>query len=294
MANFDTGQDLLRHLLRRVGQILPTSTDEGTADRLIDAKLYLTDSYWWVCAQRNFRWARKDPPFQFLSIAESLVEVTAIAGSTVTLSANLSPSMAGRKFILDSEGIPHRVSAHVTGTPTLTLVTAYAGDQTSGAARIFQDELTVATDILAFPDIQDLNGGAFVRIIPENELRALAPRNVIGVTRGTRYATFLTDSKIRIAPWTATARLFECAYNARPAPLTYDGVPATDTPIVPQNFRQIIAWRAEWKVAADRQDDKRAKQAKAEVDDLLLAMQGADLSFQRPRAFVPKGHRVTG
>ena len=293
MAYFDTGQDLLRHLLRRVGQILPTETSEAGADRLIDASLYVNEAHWWVLAQRPWRFGRKDPPLQFVSVAEQLVTVNSIAGSAVTLSAAIATSMAGRKLLLDAEGIPHRIAAHPGGTAAVTLVTSYTGEQTSGAGRIFQDELTVAADILAWPNITELQGGD-VELVPEGMLRDLHPRNVSSGDRTKRYAAFITDSKLRIAPWTSTARLFEVAYNYRPSPLTLDGVAGTDTPVVPRNFRQIIAWRAEERVAHDRRDKEREKTAKDEVAEVLALMERAELGFARPRSYVPRGHRVSG
>jgi len=294
MAEFDTGQDLLRHFLRRVGQILPTATDESTADRLIDGKLYLNEAHWWLCARRPYRWARKSPPQQFVSIAQDEVTASVIAGATVTLSATLTPSRAGRKFMVDSDGLPHRISAHTAGTDTLTLVTAYTGDATSGAGRIFQDEITVATDILAWPSIIEVRNRSELLLVSEAELRQITAANSRSVDRRVRYGAFITDSVLRIAPWTTAARLFECAYNYRADALTFDGVAGTDTPIVPRTFRQAIAWRAEVKVANDRRDFDRAKVAQGELDEILASMDAVEIGFQKSRRFVPPGHRVSG
>jgi len=267
----------------------------SATDRLIDAKIYVNEAHWWVCAVRPFRWARKSPPKQFVSIAQDQVTVVSIAGAVVTLSATLTPSRVGRKFFVDSDGIPHRIASHDDATAILTLVTPYTGSVTSGAGTIFQDELTVATDILAWPDIIDVRSGSRMLVITEHELREMYPANVHGVTRGTRYGAFITDSVLRIAPWTSEVRLFECAYNHRVAPLDFSGNPLTDTPIVPQNFRGIIAWRAEAKLMADkRPEDKRRETAEREVTDLLTAMQNVEAGFHKPRSWVPRGHRVSG
>ena len=294
MADLDTGRDILRHLLRRCGDILPTATDDAAGDRQLDAKLYVNEAHWWVCGLRDWRWARKTPPAQFVSIAQDLVTVSSIAGTTVTLSASLAASRAGRKFMVDSDGIPHRVLAHTAATAVLTLATAYTGDTTSGAGTIFQDELTVATDILGWPGVKEVRTGGHMRLISEQELDELRPANVHGVTRGIRYGAFLTDSVLRIAPWTTEARLFECAYNVRAAALTFDAAAATDTPLVPQQFRSLIAWRAEEKVAHDKQDYDRAKRASEEVQEVLTAMQGVELSFKQPRLYIPRGQRISG
>ncbi len=295
MGEFDTGRDLLRHMLRRVGEILPTAGDESQADRLTEAKLYLQDAYWWVCRQRPYRWARRNPPLQFTSVAEVEVTVATIAGATVTLSASLASSVEGRKLMLDADGVPHRIGAHAAGSASLTLVTAYTGETTSGAGRIFQDEVTVAGDILAWPTLKEVRTGAHWRIVPEAELDEIAPANTASLTRNVRYAAFITASKIRLVPWTREARLFECSYNYRPSPLTFDGSP-TDTPIVPPDFRAVIAWRAAWKLAHDRDQGstKRAQALKEEVDDLLQQLQAVEVGFQQPRTYVPRGHRISG
>ena len=293
MADFDTGQALLRHVLRRAGQILPTATDETVADRLIDAKLYVTEAHWWLCGLRSWRWARKNPPAQFVSIAEDEVTVSTIAGATVTLSATITATRAGRKFLVDADGIPHRISAHTAGSAVLTLATAYTGEATSGAARIYQDELTVASDILGWPDIREVRTGAPLEVIGETELRALAPANSRSVTRNVRYAAFITDAILRIVPWTTEARLFECAYNVRASALTFDGVAATDTPLVPQTFRPAIAWRACVKIAEDRRDERR-KEFQADLDEVVARMQAIEQSFARARQWVPPGHRISG
>lgn len=292
----DTGRDLLAHFLRRCGEILPSATggDVNEADRLVDAKIYINEAHWWICAARAWRWARKSPPKQFVSIAEDRIPVVSIVGDTVTLTSPLTASRAGRKFMIDSDGIPHRIKTHAPSSATLVLETVYTGEITSGEATIFQDELVVATDILAWPDITDVRTAGDLRLITEVELRRLAPANVHGVTRGVRYGAFITDSVLRIAPWTSEIRLFECSYNVRAEPMDFSGGVA-DTPIVPRNFRPIIAWRAEAKLMADkRPDDKRLLTAEKEVNDLLTMMQNTEAGFHKARAFVPRGFRVSG
>ena len=211
MAELDTGQDILRALLRRAGDILPTGTSETGADRLIDAKIYINEAHWWLCALRPWRWARK--VVQVNSTAQVTGTVSTVVTTAVTLSATIATSMAGRRFMIDSDAIPHKISAHTAGTDTLTLETAYTGAATSGAFTIFLDEITVATDILSFPRIKELEFGDDLIIVPEAEFLDITNgRNVYGTTRAA-YCTFISDQKIRIAPWTTDAHLFECWYN---------------------------------------------------------------------------------
>lgn len=279
MAQLDTGQDILAHVARRAGEILPTETSVANSDHLIDTKLYIQSAYWDICALKPWRWARKRT--QFVSIAEVTGTVGNISGTTVTLGANISTSMAGRKFYIDSDGIPFRISAHTAGTNTLTLAVSYTGDATSGAFTIFQDEITVASDILAFPMIKELHWGDYIELIPEGEAEKFYPRNLYG-TISARYAAFITDATIRLIPWTKEARLFECSYNYRPDPLTFDGVAATDTPIVPRDNRIAIAQRALSRIYTDKRD-ARLQIVQAELDEILSKMSSTDVTFGKPR-----------
>ncbi len=275
---------------------MPTATLTVDADRLLDGKLYLNQAYWRVCGLRPWRWARKDPPLQFVSPAEQLVTVSGTSGATVTLSAVIATSMAGRKFMLDNDQVPHRIAAHTANTNILTLVTPYTAYSTStgtGAGRIFQDEIVVSTDVLSYPQIKEVRSGGDVELLSEGQLNEIAPGNTWGVARQKRYAAFITDSKIRIAPWTNEARVFECAYNFRPAPLDFTGG-AGDVPIVPQDKRAVIAWEAAWQVCEDRKERDRAKDFMEMREILLKEMEMHEMSFARPRQYVPRGHRISG
>src|ERR1051325_6560228 len=98
MAQFDTGSDILANVIRRAGEILPTETSTTGADHLIDAKLYVNEAYWDICAIKPWRWARKRD--QFVSEAETTGSVTSISTTTVTLSATIATSKTGFKFSL--------------------------------------------------------------------------------------------------------------------------------------------------------------------------------------------------
>jgi hypothetical protein len=295
VANYDLGQDLLGQLLRRAGDLLPTIASSDTAsiattDRLIDAKLYLNNAYLEVCALKPWRWNRKRT--QFASIAEVTGSVTLIAAATVTLGATIAASMAGRKFVMDADGIPARISAHTAGSATLTLAVDYTGSATSGSFTIFQDEITVATDILAFPTIREMHNGDWVDLISERELEEIYPRNVYGTSRSRR-AAFISDSVIRLAPWNTDRRLFECTYSYRPSPLTFDGVAATDTPILPTDARRIIADRALEMVYSDKRDAREAV-ARRNVQEIFQRLSATEVTFAKPRMWVKRGQSVSG
>lgn len=295
MAYFDMGVDVLTHFLRRVGELFPNDTTLANADRLIDAKLHCQTGYWDFCALKPWRWARVDPPVQFASPAKVTGSVTVpiTAGATsITLGATIATSMAGRKFIMDSEGIPFRILAHTAGTAVLTFQAGYTGIDLTGSFTIFQDELFVADDILAFPVLTELHTGDTITVLPEKEYRERFPRNVNGSPRA-QYATFITDQKIALAPWTNDARLFEMSYNVRPDPLTFDGNVSTDTPICPRNARELIGVFGLRRLMVDRRD-QRIQVIQAEIQERLNILGGADLSLNPPRSIPKRGSRVSG
>ena len=262
---------------------------------MTDTKIAVNESHWYLCALRPWRWAKKDPPIQVASTAQVTGTVSTIAGATITLSATIATSMAGRKFYLDADAIPHRISAHTAGTAVLTLVTSYTGTNTSGTCTIFQDEITVASDILGWPDIRDLHTYSGLVMIPETEFREKARRNIVGTDAAIpkRYACFISASKIRIAPWTQSARLFECSYVYRTSPLTFDGVAGTDTPILPRERRKAIANRAMLQLFPDKRD-QRIKVAADELKDMIDAMERTESGFSKLRSYIRRGQGLAG
>ena len=298
MAELDTGLDILTHLLQRGGDILPTQTsaDVQSGDYYLTMKTLVNQAYWELCGLRRWSWARKQPPVQFTTVpAITTGSATAIVGNVVRLNGLLLNTVADRKFMLVSEAVPHRIQSHVPGSNELFLVTQYTGRDTSGPCLIFQDEYEPATDILAFPDIRDLQTGSRIITIPEGEMRLLYPRNVNRITRwgAITYAAFVGDNKVRLAPWPECPLLYEISYNYRPPALDFSGNAATDTPIIPRQWRQILGLVVLSKLWTDKSDARFAR-IREETDVVMRSMRGSEMSLQKPRSFVPRGHRIMG
>jgi len=297
VAELDTGLDILTHVLRRGGDILPTDTSSAAsgADHYLDVKLGINQAYWKLCGHRRWAWARKQPPVQFTTLpAITTASVTSVAGNVIRLNGLILNSKANWKFMFVAEAIPHRINAHVAGTHELHLVTTYSGDETSGSCVIFQDEYVPATDILAYPDLRELETGSNVITIPEGELRYMFPRNINRVTWAeTQYAAFVGENKIRLAPWPECPQLYELSYNYRPTPLDFSGAAATDTPIIPRQWRRALALAMLAELYTDKSDARLAR-TREELADLMRDMRGSEVSLQKPRSFVPRGHRIMG
>lgn len=282
MADFNTGQEILEHVIRRAGEILPTETSTASADHLIDAKLYINEAYKDICALKPWRWARTSK--QFNSVAQQEISVTSISTTTVNLSTSISDSMTGRRMFLNSDGIPHRILSHTAATSTLTLESAYTGESTADDGIIYQDTLDICTDFLAFPTVRQLDWGDELTLIQETELFRMYPRNIYGSFRA-RYGAFLFADetlRIRIAPWTTDAHLFEITYNYRPDSLTFNSDSTTDVPILPVDSRSAIAHRALVKIFADKRD-QRVEIAQREFSEQIDKMSSVETSANKPR-----------
>jgi hypothetical protein len=64
--------------------------------------------------------------------------------------------------------------------------------------------------------------------------------------------------------------------------------------VIPQEHRAVIAWEAAWQVCEDRKERDRAKDFMEMRDTIIREMESREMSFARPRAFVPRGHRISG
>lgn len=293
---YETGAAILAAVLRRAGEVLPTvaagHADIATSDRLIDARLAINQAYWEICGLRAWRWTRAR--LQFATPGSLAVTVTSVSGVTVELPTGLPATQAGAKLLLGSDDIPHRIAVHTAGSRFLTLEAPYTGTATGGAGTIFRDEVALpVTDLLGSPSLASLDAASTVTLIPEAELREMAPRNTLGLEfSGRRYAAFVDDHTLWFVPWTPTPRLFELAYNRRPAPLTFDGLPS-DVPLVPRDSRVVIADRALERLLPDKRD-ARGQAIGAFTSDTYNRLLSRELAFRRPRQYVPPGRSIAG
>lgn len=283
MANFELGKDLLLLVQQRLGDQVVTETEpKADGDFYLRAQQEINQAYREIAGLRPWRWAQVRR--QFVSEAEHIGTVASVSGSIITLEDAPADSKTGFKFMFDREAVPHRIELHNAGEETLALQTPYAGDETSGPYTIFQDEITVADDVLAHLTVKELHTGDELRACPEAELDYLRPRNTLGHDFAWRYAQ-LTPSVIRISPWTIQARLFEARYNVVPDALTFDGVAETDTPLLPVQYRVMLAHRALEVLYPDKRD-ARVTIAQQQTQDLLKQMERTEVVAQKAQRYV--------
>lgn len=260
--NLATGEDLLLYTLAHGGQ----SVDSADTYALL-VKSAIHQAYWSILGWKEFPFARANAPKVVTTAAKLSPVVSSISGTTVTLSAAITASQAGKKFYLDGNQSAYRISAHTGSTATLTLDATYVETQTSGPATIYQDEYALATDVIVPHGPLWLRGQfeGTIDLIEEGEFRAHYGRNS-GYTAGIveaaaiiRYSTSAGDTSplIQIAPWTEDQVNIEYEYADRDV-LTFDGVAATDTPKVPREYRWLIAEWALWLLFRKKSDDSIA------------------------------------
>lgn len=161
MANFQYTSDIVADALFRAGE--PTN---GTSDFHSQAFSYLNNLYMQICrggaelapgVSEDWHWLRKPSPGTIL-LQPPITTLTAtvnLGATSVTLSGNpqnylaSNISVANWFFRVDNHPDIFKVSAHTSGTATLTLDGVYTGANVSaGACTLFLSDYNLATDVL--------------------------------------------------------------------------------------------------------------------------------------------------
>ena len=244
-ADFLTGLDLLKAV-----QLDTSEAADGTSgEYATEFQGYINRAYWEILGKDRWPWALSPTQGTLVSVAAVRVTASSISGTTVTLSATLTPSMAGRKIYNDSNNAVYRISAHTSGTDTLTLDAEYVEAETTGALTIYQDEYLVDATVLKIWDPMQVRGQWWQEVTglskPKFETQygkgwSAGPAPVEAFTEvHWDYTGGTGTRRIRFGPWSEDRFVVEYDY-AQLHTLTFDGVASTDTPRVPREFRQVI------------------------------------------------------
>ncbi len=286
-----TGQDLKQFTLSRIGD------DATNPDFESEVESYLQSGYIAVLAAFPWLFGRKASPGVINCVAEITDgSVTLTTGSTAgTFSSAPAVSVKDRKLVADSDGIVCRISAHTAGQTGFTLDAAYQGDGGSGLSyTVFQDEYSLAADFLLPAQttgfLRDCHGSYDMDLIPPNQMAAISPYPASSAAG--RYCSILRDKVIRVAPYPAEARRYEYEYNYHPGSLTFDGVAATDTPLIqPAEHRIVIVHQAAAQAMVDMNDDRWEILAQA-GPALLEQMKRLQRRMTKPRLFMRRQYAV--
>lgn len=289
--HFRTGRDIFDAVMQTARQA-PSLSDQYATD----AKMAIMQEYLAILSHAQFFFAKHPTPAVLSTVARDRVTVTSIAGSTVNLSAPLTPSRVGRKFYLDATQTYYRISAHADNTAVLTLDAPYLEPQTSGAGTIYQDEYPLLTTVL-MPWTPMRIRGQWERDLNykvEAEFQARygwSTTSAISVPEA--YTLVRTDADqrkvIQLAPWPESAINIEYQYTYVPATLTFDHVAATDTPIIPLEYRWVLYQRALSQLFASKDDNlserawKRAEHGLAQMVEQYTVNDQQNRVWVRPR-----------
>lgn len=289
--DFVTGLDIFNAVMQQAGQ-----SQSLTDDYAQDVKMAIMQEYKAVLAQEQWYWAKAPAPGIVTTLARVQATALSIAGTTVTLSATIATSMAGRKFYINNNQAYYRILAHTAGTAVLTLDASYVETQLAGACTIYQDEYQLAANCLSPWSPMHIRGQweRDVELIPEKQFRSQYGWSTSTAISVPEAATVIrTDSNqvptIQIAPWTTSAINLEYDYVAVPATLTFNGNASTDTPIFPKHFRWVLYQRALSQLYATKNDDlserawKRAEVGIGQMIDTYMAPSTNQGFFCRPR-----------
>lgn len=280
--NLATGEDLLQYTLAQGGQTAAATDPYATI-----VKSNIHQAYWSLLGWKEWLFAKAETPKVVTTVAKVTGVVSSITGATVTLSATIATTQAGKKFYIDSNQAVYRISAHTAGTATLTLDATYVEDVTTGPFTIYQDEYALATDVIVpygpfhlrgqFEGAVDLmDKGEFVDRYGRNPGSTVGQIEAVALIRY-NFAAADQSPVIQVAPWSEVACNLEYEYSDRHI-LTFDGVAATDTPKVPREYRWVIGEWALWLLFRKTSDDS-IRPTDANVQAALRAMEN---QFCRP------------
>jgi hypothetical protein len=237
-------------------------------------------------------WLKKDPPgVLVLNPVVNAGSVTVTQGvATITFSSPPAASVAGRFFKVDSHTDIFRILTHTGGNATATLDAGYTGPSGAGFTfRVMQLEYPLAADVLRViapmrvqaesrREIEGCDLNALDRDFPLTNIDSGTPDRFALVTEGkvrfNRYGGQDSTTFIRV----------EYEYLQKPSDLTNS---ASEEPLVPLEFRQVLADYAVFMLYQSK-SDQRAETAAAQAKGGLLAM----ASYNRNR--VAKMGRSTG
>lgn len=289
----ETGQLILQDALFRAGEL--TTLTGVISDYLDEAKKFVQRTYFDVLEYAPWPWALKDPPGILTVYAKKTNTATVTRDSTaVTLGAAIASSVAGWWFQVDSQLVPYRITAHTAGATTLTLDAPY--NEAAGTlitCTIFKDEYSLASDCLKPWAAWNRNKPTDrIDVIGMGEMRdRFTNRNTPAINA--RIMAVVKSNKVRIRPWPETDNItIEYDYTAYPsADLTFDGVAATDTPVVPLYDRQVLSDVATAQLHLLK-NDPRAQELMNLVTGKLGQMVTNYLSGTKPRLYVKPGQGV--
>lgn len=265
MANFATSADLIDDILFRAGELTDGSSDfEAEALRLLNRayrELYEGGAAFANDFQEDWLWLKKDPPgtLTILPVVNAGTVSVTKNSTSATLSVAQTDSMAGRFLRVEGHADTFRVSAHTGGTTALTLDSVYTGATNAAVTyKLMKLEYDLPSDVLRIvsPMRAQALDKAKIEGVHLNQMEHDWPLRDVESGVPTFFAP-VTEAKIRFNRYgnsdpAGNFYRVEFDYLFRPADLLND----TGTPVVPLQYRHVLADMALTYLYATKNDDR--------------------------------------
>jgi hypothetical protein len=223
-----------------VGRDLATSA--GIYAHLVDMPLI---DWWWARARGVFN----------TNVGQLLTATLTQGSTTVTFSANATPSLVDYRVQVAGLSTVPLIAAHTSGTATATLDAAWPeATQTSVAVNVFKLKQSLNTDFLRFAATPYLHANRYggIAIASSETAFTMYPYSMIPQGIPTR-AFMVAPQTVEMNSWDTRAYRFEFEYVAMAADLD---VP--NTPILPTHHRAVLAVGGAMLMAFDKGDTRSA------------------------------------
>ena len=292
LNDFLYGKDVLLWVLDAGQQTAVTTDDYATS-----VKGAVLQAYWDCLAARKWPFALASTPAVLSTVAKQAVTVSSISGTALTLSAALTPSMAGYKFYLDGQQAIYRVTAHTAATTAVTLDASYVETPTSGAGTFFKDEYALTANCIrpwgpfwyrGQPGARDID------LLDNDEFKGRFGHGTLSSGGYVEAVTPVRDQAmtaggnglwtVQVAPWSEDAVNLEYDYTEFDE-LDFSGTGLADTPKIPRHDRIVIGYRALFHLLRTK-DDNLADSAELEYQRKISEMEGRYCPSSRKRMWV--------
>ena len=234
MPGFDAFEDIQSDILDRSG----ATAEAATADFLATTNTQIIRAYHEICNHYPYLFLRADPPAVITTIAPITAGTVNVQNGSdaITFSSAPTPSVAGRKIKITGFDEFYRIATHTAGAAAAVLDAQFNGTTDAVAEyTVFQDEYPLDTDVRHIVGMFVAQDGTRIVQKPEDWIHDNFPFPPDSVWPP-RFFARIGEQRIRFEGYPDRARRIEYSHTIIPPDLV-TGV----TPLVPRNFRYVIA-----------------------------------------------------
>lgn len=269
MANYQYTSDLLADILFRAGE-----ETNGTSDFAAVALQYLNRAYQALImgggeidpeCNEDWWWAKKHPPGVVNLLPAYDSGTVSVTNNSAAIVLSSPPAYSAAEYFFQAGTHPDifRTISHTAGSPNITLDAGYTGPTNATLPyRLFKAEYELASDLIRAIAPMRVYQGSYSEV-DGVELMSLErdwPLNMIQSGPPVEFA-FVTETRVRFNTYGPTSTFspnlirLEYDYIYRPADLVNG---PNEEPIVPRQYRKLLADIACTFLFVDKNDDRAA------------------------------------